>query len=336
LGHSSVVYQEYYTPTHIARDYQAIYFGTPSEEQLIQSVASMSISRDQRAPKELDEKQLDEIYNHPNMVALRAERTRCKEELYAQGYRPLCKAKGTALHDQYDKLQKKINSTHQKLRGDRLTAVIRHYPETIDGIEIAKQLEGKSTTEVLKLPVVEYELRERAVAANMLFQPFQDERTRLQFVRVLIKLGRKQETQRPKALKRKIDIVVCPRDQDSSPSKKSQCSVALSLYSGDQGTMVEKKESTLTECEDTWEELYPKVLPHPVCLICIGNSVPTHDWRLRHWPRKDVLKKHVDAHFRDPQFQAAFACRHPKCREVMLDGILHFKRHALDEHGVAH
>lgn len=46
----------------------------------------------------------------------------------------------------------------------------------------------------------------------MLFQPFEDEKTRVQFVRVLIKLGGKQETRRPKALKRKMAVVVNPRN----------------------------------------------------------------------------------------------------------------------------
>jgi hypothetical protein len=112
MGHSSAVYEKYYTPTHIARDYQCIYFGTPSEEQLIQSVASMSISRDRRAPLELDDKQLNKVRNHPHMVALRAEQARCTKELRAGGYIPLATAKGTILYNKYKDAKSKINSTY--------------------------------------------------------------------------------------------------------------------------------------------------------------------------------------------------------------------------------
>ena len=59
MDHSSVVYEKYYSPTHIARDFQSIYFGTPKQEELIRSIASMNISRDRHAPTELNGKQLN-------------------------------------------------------------------------------------------------------------------------------------------------------------------------------------------------------------------------------------------------------------------------------------
>ncbi|KAF2726606.1 hypothetical protein EJ04DRAFT_391195, partial [Polyplosphaeria fusca] len=164
-------YEKYYTPTHIARDFQSIYFGTLKQEELIRSVASMSISRDRRAPTELNDKQLDEVRNHPNLVALRVERTRYKEQLYAQDYYPLAAAKGTDLYKKYMDTNSKISSTYQKLHRERLTVAIREFHNTIDSIEIAKQLCGEAATEVLRLPAVEFELRERATVANMLFEP---------------------------------------------------------------------------------------------------------------------------------------------------------------------
>jgi hypothetical protein len=43
--------------------------------------------------------------------------------------------------------------------------------------------------------------------------------------------------------------------------------------------------------------LYPTVLPLLVCLICIGNKEFTYKRQMHLVPRKDVLKKHVEAHF---------------------------------------
>lgn len=55
--------------------------------------------------------------------------------------------------------------------------------------------------------------------------------------------------------------------------------------------------NTTTEIQSPQE--FPKVSPHPVCLICIGNEELSHERRLHHVPRKDVLKKHVKVHFKD-------------------------------------
>jgi hypothetical protein len=54
MGHLGSTYEKYYTPTHITRDFQSIYFGSPSEDLLIESVARMGLSQDRRAPTELD------------------------------------------------------------------------------------------------------------------------------------------------------------------------------------------------------------------------------------------------------------------------------------------
>ena len=80
---------------------------------------------------------------------------------------------------------------------------------------------------------------------------------------------------------------------------------------------------------------YPMMLSHPVCLICISNDEFTYETRMRPIPRKDILKKHVAAHFRLPEYQRGFECRHLKC-STQLEGIVHFKRHAYDVHGVSH
>ena len=71
MGHrQSSTYEQYYMPDLIERDFQSIYFGTPSQDLLIQSVARMGISRDRRAPTELTEDQKLEVWNNLELVQL--------------------------------------------------------------------------------------------------------------------------------------------------------------------------------------------------------------------------------------------------------------------------
>jgi hypothetical protein len=65
------------------------------------------------------------------------------------------------------------------LRRERLKEAIKTFYDLIDAIEIEKQLSGKPVTEVLTLPTLEFELRERATIANMLSKPFKNDRARV-------------------------------------------------------------------------------------------------------------------------------------------------------------
>ncbi|XTI94315.1 hypothetical protein V2W45_1473512 [Cenococcum geophilum] len=63
-----------------------------------------------------------------------------------------------------------------------------------------------------------------------------------------------------------------------------------------------------------------QVLPHPICLIYISNEEFIYKRRMRKIPQKDVLNKE-------------FKYYYPECL-MRLEGIIHFKRHACNIHGV--
>jgi hypothetical protein len=98
MGHLGSTFEKYYTPTHIARDFQSIYFGSPSEDMLIESVARMGLSQDRRAPTELDEEQQEKLRNDPALAILREQRELYKQQLYDQDFCPLAKGQGTDLY----------------------------------------------------------------------------------------------------------------------------------------------------------------------------------------------------------------------------------------------
>ncbi|KAF1838361.1 hypothetical protein BDW02DRAFT_636434 [Decorospora gaudefroyi] len=312
MGHLGSTYEKYYTPTHIARDFQSIYFGSPSEDLLIQSVARMGLSRDRRAPTELDDEQQEVLRNDPALAILRREREAYKEQLHDQGFYPLSKGEGTDLYKKYEDTKRKIGSTYQRLYRERLESAVREFHESIDTIEIARQLSGMAADKVLTLPAVEFEVRERGTIAGMLFKPIQDDKAR--------------------AFKRKKAALVACEDNGSSFSKKRRKDSDLVCEIVKQDLDAPQRGNIL---EVGSAQLYPTMIPHPVCLICIGNKEFSYERRMRHIPRKDVLKKHVETHFRLPELQSEFLCRHPSCSDHLVD-MMHFKRHALDVHGVAH
>ena len=332
MDQSGDTYEKYYTPTHIARDFQSIYFGTPSEEELVRAVAGMGLSRDRRAPTALTDDQQEQVRNDAVLVALREDREECKEELRSQGHWPLVKAQGTKLYEKYSEITKDIGSTYQSLRRTKLAGVIKAFHDSIDTIEIARQLNGKAAEEVLTLPSIEFELRVRASIAGMLFKPVKDDKSRVQFIRSLASLCKQQEARQSQIKKRKevkeVEFVVS-KSHEAPPARKRRKTAAseeAECESGGPG----RQEIPATASQHA----FPMVLPHPVCLICIGNEEFSYERRMKPRPRRDVLKKHVETHFRKSEYQGGFECRHPSCSKV-LDGMMHFKRHALD-HGVCH
>ncbi|KAI4636731.1 hypothetical protein J4E93_011001 [Alternaria ventricosa] len=340
MGHLGSTYEKYYTPTHIARDFQSIYFGSPSEDLLIQSVARMGLSRDRRAPTELDDAQQEALRNDPALAVLHKERETYKRQLHDQGFYPLSKGHGTDLYKKYEDTKRKIGSTYQMLYRGRLELAIREFHDSIDTIEIARQLSGKAAAEVLTLPAFEFELRERATIAGMLFKPIQDDRARVRFVRTLARLCHKQETRQLKAFKRKnVGLAAYEAKGSSFSNNRNKGTNGVEKSPINQDGEIAEDELDVPKRRKVLEvqpvTLYPTVLPYPVCLICIGNEEFSYERRMRHIPRKDVLKKHVETHFRLPELQSGFACRHPSCSDMLVD-LMHFKRHALDTHGVSH
>ena len=138
----------------------------------------MGLSRDRRAPTELNDDQLEELRNHPELRALRNERGEYKDQINSAGFYPVTEAKGTNLYQQYEDTKRKIGTTYQRLHRERLNKAIRDFHKSIDTIEIARQLSGKAPTEVLTLPRVEFEIRERATIASMLFKPLEKDNDR--------------------------------------------------------------------------------------------------------------------------------------------------------------
>ncbi|KAF1935000.1 hypothetical protein EJ02DRAFT_487434, partial [Clathrospora elynae] len=143
MGHLGSTYKKYYTPTYIARNFQSIYFRSPSETLLIKS---------------LDDEQWKKLRNDPALAILCKEQEAYKAQLHGQGCRPLSKGKGTNLCNKYKDTKQKMSSTYQRLYREQLESAVRKFYELINTIEIARQLSRMAADKVLTLPAVEFEL----------------------------------------------------------------------------------------------------------------------------------------------------------------------------------
>jgi hypothetical protein len=120
-------------------------------------------------------------------------------------------------------MKRKISSTYQRLYKNWLDSAIHRFYKSIDTVEIARQLSGKPTVEFLTLLAVEFELRERAIIAGMLFKLFRDDKAWVKFVCTLAKLCYKQETRQAKASKRKnVDLAVFKANNLNSLNKRKK------------------------------------------------------------------------------------------------------------------
>lgn len=128
----------------------------------------MGLSRDNRAPIEMTEEQKLEVYRYTDLVKLCEKRERHKNKIYRCGYYNLNAAKGTHLHDRYKQYNSEVQSNAAALRNERLNQAIRDFHNTINEIEIDKQLDGTAGPVILTRPVARHELRERTAIVGMI------------------------------------------------------------------------------------------------------------------------------------------------------------------------
>jgi hypothetical protein len=352
MGHHGNTYEEFYMPDLIERDFQSIYFGTPSQDDLIRSVARMGLSRDMRAPTDLTDEQKDEVYNHPDLVKLRKKRERYKKKIYNRGYYPLSAAEGTHLYDRYKEYDRKANSKANTLRIQRRKQAIRDFHDTIDEIEINRQLDGTDVPEILTRPATRYELRERAAIVRLMslslneLDEEQALQTRIKFVYKLSRLCHRQESRRFKpytdiqtqahrkkrtsseagdaTARKRPRLARGPNTSDGSPALEN---------AGKKGDV--DSASIKVEDIEPLQDSYPMAFTYPVCLICIGDERSSYEERIRPFARKDSLQRHMNLHVKKGVFDQRMECKHPNCSD-WLDDVQHFMSHAARIHHVFH
>ena len=143
-------------------------------------------------------------------------------------------AKGTDLYKRYKDIKCKISSTTQKLYRQRFDKAICSFHNSVDMIEMARQVNGNTTTEILTIPTVEFEIRERGTIAGMLSKPVGNNKARIKFIYTLARLCCRQETPQCKASKRnQPDFFIFKGDDTLIVSKREKTTDSFRNISND-------------------------------------------------------------------------------------------------------
>lgn len=334
MGHHGNTYEQFYLPDLIERDFQSIYFGTQSQDKLIESAARMGLSRDLRAPIALSKQQKEEIRCNSSIAKFRRKRDRVKSRIIAQ-YNNLNAAKETELYERYDRYRRKVISLTNILQKKCLKETIQEFHNQIDAYDIKRQ-HGSGYHDLPSRTVIRHEFQERTTITDMLSHSLIDLKDvdalslRTKFIDNLTRYCAKQESRRLETfdvLKKKKRVTTGHHD---SPM------IEL-LRTNDDSNSEDSQEQFphTSDAKATDDAHFPLTFTGSVCLICIGNEELSTSKRCRPFANRYTLQNHIDSHIRLGVFKVSFECKHPHC-QTWIEGVNHFMNHAARAHNVQH
>ncbi|KAL5408048.1 hypothetical protein PMIN04_011537 [Paraphaeosphaeria minitans] len=303
MGHSrSKIFQSYINQD-VEFDVHAAYLDEPSDTAVIKAMGNMSLTRDPLAPTTLSPEDALAIERHTTVAKLRQQRDTLTKRI-----RKVRRDGGPCevLYELREKTRAKLLRKRKKLQDHRKKkARDRHFWEN-DTRELDREGDlSFEDEEEAKPAATTYALEERACIASMLCRPPRNLHEpgaleqRCELIRTMTKLCRRRELRR--------------RPIASEPA------------------------ASQTMQEDSLTTSFPLVCDRRQCLFCIGDESLPLVQRMFCYSRVAKMMDHVeDEHLRRFAPDATITCPHPACRKegVPLDGVLHFKRHANDDHGI--
>lgn len=299
------VYQAYINP-RVQCDVQAAFLGRPSRYALFKAVSHMSRYVDPRAPTQLTSAQTEALKAGPEIVDLRKSRDLLADEVRREsGTIKKAEAKNTKLYQMYKKATAVFRCAKEKLSKAAKRNARAQFFDTIDTIEINKQLDPSFLDlEDWEPEKVEHHLEERRVLADLLCKitsGMSDQEKldhRIQTANAMLALSQKRDI--PHRLK-----------QDRTW--------------GVQRTPDSDEESKLS--------LFPERCAKTQCIFCFYNPNESHDVRLHNYHTVYKARDHVELHLNTYKLDDLIRCPDPDCQTGMvLHGRSHFMNHAAREH----
>lgn len=310
MGHShSGIFQFYINP-NVKCDVQAAFLDEPSDDVLMKMLGNMFLTRDPLAPTRIGPDDARAIEKHPTVTRLRLRRDALTKTLRRpqRGFER-CADEGEEVEKLVD--LKKVTEAalrrkKKQLRDRMLKKARERYFMENDTMELEEEDDELLEDEAEAEPRIVYVLEERARIADMLRSPVVD-------------------LDEPGALDRRIELIrlmqeLCGRRE--VPRRGTAPNPGLLQY---------KKE------EENAAFAPPLECDSRQCLFCIGDESMPVSQRMFCYSRPAKMMDHIENVHLD-QFQpgAKIPCPHPACREdqVVLDGVQHFKAHAMTHHKI--
>lgn len=304
LDHSRAdIFERYYISQKVKRDVESVYLDCSAREFLIRAVSRMSLTRNLRVSKELTDEQKSMIDQDSHLVDLRLQKQILVDDMKWK-YDSVSKIKRTHLHQQHSRIDRIVQNERQFLRRVWLKEIREKFFETIDIIEIERQLLRLSVSEKFKVEDIDkihFTFDERARLAQNLFQSADScaEDRSIQIISDWIALCSLQERSRRQRI-----------------SHSEQITTKLEL------TDKCDLEKFLIICSVTQ------------CIFCLENEQLRLNDRKFLFSRKNHLQRHMrDFHFRYLAADASFLCSHSACFEMMKD-VMNFKNHTVSIHSI--
>lgn len=159
------VYRRHYMPPSVDFDCQAIYFGTPRQDELAKRVSALR--RDSRAPKRLQQ-QLDLNYDkEPQVLYFKQGR----ETAYLRMKDPRLSSKRQYWEEKYQRAKSNLQNTKVKLREAHRKMTRDEFWKNIDYIDCERQLNGVFDANEQLMPISRFELGGRYTLANLFLIP---------------------------------------------------------------------------------------------------------------------------------------------------------------------
>jgi hypothetical protein len=289
MGHSRAeVFMAYINP-RTSVDTQSAFLGTPARTDLFEAINRMSVSRDLRAPRALNEAHKAEIDKEPELAALHQKIRSLKGEILAS-YSTIKSAAGSALHDQFTKAKRDLANARAKRRSQSYSQLRQTFFSNINGYEIKRQLEGSSQELEMFSPPAEivHSMPERALVAQALFDE-QGKHSRADIVDALAKMCH------------------------TSATSRRTSHTGTDTASGSNGNPM----------------LAPMELARPrQCLFCLGATGIQSHLQLHSFATQVTLKRHINKmHRAFLDAETTVNCPHPACQQMQLDNGNHLKNH---------
>lgn len=309
MGHRDAGVYQAYINQRVQCDVEAAFLGRPSHDALFRAVTHMSRYVDPRAPTEPTSAEIDALKTDPEIVDLRELRDLLSREVRQEsGTLKKAEAEGTKLYQLYKKANDAFRCAKAKLLKAAKKNIRQQFFDTIDTIEINKQLDpalldldGKGW----EPQKVVHHLEERRVVADLLCKGTFDLSDRA-------KLGHRIQTA-------KAILALCQTQKAPRRKKPDRTWGVQRIQDGHEAP---KPPPFPEKCEKTQ------------CIFCFNNPKEPDQVRLRHYASIYKTRDHVELHLSPYKPSDLICCPDPRCQKpgMVLHGRSHFMNHAACEH----